>query len=134
MSTLKKSHAISPFAWAARNSAQVGPDRRGDDSTPWRFKIAQTLEGATTMPTRSPVDRAGRAGKSSAWRRGRGASGAGLPVGRRGFRDADGAGVAPSRPGPPGRQAATPVGGLAGTATSWRSTTTSIVRSVRRDR
>jgi hypothetical protein len=50
VSTLKKSQAISPFAWAARNSAQVGPDRRGDASTPWRFKIAQTLEGAMAMP------------------------------------------------------------------------------------
>jgi len=50
VSTWKKSHAINPFACAARNSAQVGPDRRGDGSTPWRFRIAQTLEGAMTMP------------------------------------------------------------------------------------
>jgi hypothetical protein len=50
VSTWKKSHAISPFAWAARNSAQVGPDRRGDGSTPWSFRIAQTLEGAMAMP------------------------------------------------------------------------------------
>lgn len=31
VSTWKKSHAISPFAWAARNFVQVGADRRGDD-------------------------------------------------------------------------------------------------------
>ncbi|MHB1510035.1 MAG: hypothetical protein ACYCST_11415 [Acidimicrobiales bacterium] len=48
--TGKKSHAISPLAWVARNSARVGPDLRGDGSTPWRFGIAQTLEGAMTMP------------------------------------------------------------------------------------
>jgi hypothetical protein len=28
----------------------VGPDRRGEGSMPWRFKIDQTLEGAITMP------------------------------------------------------------------------------------
>ena len=50
MSTWKKSQAISPFACAARNSAQVGPDLRGDGSMPWRFRIAQTLEGAIAMP------------------------------------------------------------------------------------
>jgi hypothetical protein len=32
------------------NSAQVGPDLRGDGSTPWRFKIAQTLEAAMVTP------------------------------------------------------------------------------------
>ncbi len=46
MSTWKKSHAVNPFACAARNSAQVGPDLHGDGSTPWRFRIAHTLEGA----------------------------------------------------------------------------------------
>jgi len=50
VSTWKKSQAISPFAWAVRNSDQLGPDRRGEGSMPWRFKIAQTLEGAITMP------------------------------------------------------------------------------------
>ncbi len=50
MSTWKKSHAIDPFAWAARYSAHIGPDRRRDGSTPWRFKIAHTLEGAMTLP------------------------------------------------------------------------------------
>ena len=50
VSTWKKSHAISPLAWVARNSVQVGPDLRGDGSTPWRFRIAQTLEGAMAMP------------------------------------------------------------------------------------
>ncbi len=53
VSTWKKSHAISPFAWAARSSAQVGPDPRGAGSTPWRFKIAETLEGAMAMPMRA---------------------------------------------------------------------------------
>ena len=50
MSTLKKSQAIRPFACAARNSAQVGPDRRGEGSMPWRFRIAQTLDAAIEMP------------------------------------------------------------------------------------
>ncbi len=50
MSTLKKSHAINPFACAVRNSAQVGPDRRGDGSMPWCFKIAQTLDAAMATP------------------------------------------------------------------------------------
>ncbi len=56
MSTWEKLHATNPFAWAARNSAQVGPDLRGDGSIPWRFRIAQTLEAAMTMPmmTSSP--------------------------------------------------------------------------------
>ncbi len=50
VSTWKKSHAINPFAWGARNSAQVGTDLGGDGSTPWSFRIAQTLEAAMTMP------------------------------------------------------------------------------------
>ena len=50
VSMWKKSHAISPFAWVARSLAQVGPDLRGDGSTPWRFRIVQTLEAAMTMP------------------------------------------------------------------------------------
>jgi hypothetical protein len=29
---------------------RVGPDLRGDGSMPWRFRIAQTLEGAMTTP------------------------------------------------------------------------------------
>ena len=47
---MEESHAIGPLACAARNFAQVGPDLRGDGSTPWRFTIAQTLEGAMAMP------------------------------------------------------------------------------------
>ncbi|MDA8076382.1 MAG: hypothetical protein M0Z40_14320 [Actinomycetota bacterium] len=39
-----------PFVCAARSSAQVGPDLRGDGLTLWRLRIAQTLEGAMTMP------------------------------------------------------------------------------------
>jgi hypothetical protein len=49
VSTLKESHAKNHFACAVRNSAQVGPDRRGDGSMSWRFKIAQTLDAAITM-------------------------------------------------------------------------------------
>ena len=49
-STWKKSQAINPFACEERNSAQVGPDLRGDGSTPWRFGIAQAHEAAMTMP------------------------------------------------------------------------------------
>ena len=30
--------------------AQVGPDRRGAGSMPWRLRIAQTLDGAMEMP------------------------------------------------------------------------------------
>lgn len=50
MSTWKKSQARRPFACTERNPAQVGPDRRGEGSMPWRFKIAQTLDGAILMP------------------------------------------------------------------------------------
>lgn len=50
MSTLKKSQDIRPFAWAARNSDHVGPDRRGQGSISWRFRIAQTLDAAIGMP------------------------------------------------------------------------------------
>jgi hypothetical protein len=38
-------------AVARRNSAQLGPDRRGDGSMPWRLRIAQTLDAAMVMPT-----------------------------------------------------------------------------------
>ncbi len=38
------------FRPAARNSAQDGPDRRGEGSMPWRLRIAQTLDGAIGMP------------------------------------------------------------------------------------
>jgi hypothetical protein len=50
VSTVKKSHARRPLAWVRRNSAQVGPDRRGEGSMPWRFKVVQMLEGAIVMP------------------------------------------------------------------------------------
>lgn len=33
-------------SWAVRNSAQVGPDLRGDGSTPWRFRTAQAARGS----------------------------------------------------------------------------------------
>jgi hypothetical protein len=48
--TLKKSQASRPWAYAARNSANDGPDLWGEGSMPWRFKIAQTLDGAIEIP------------------------------------------------------------------------------------
>jgi len=50
VSTEKKSQAIRPVACAWRNSAQVGTERLGAGSMWWRLRIAQTLEGASTMP------------------------------------------------------------------------------------
>ena len=51
MSTVKKSQAMSPFAWAVRNSAHVRPRSvEARASMPWRFRIAHTLEGAIGMP------------------------------------------------------------------------------------
>jgi len=38
------------FCLMRRNSAQLGPDRRGAGSMPWRFKIAQTVDGAMVTP------------------------------------------------------------------------------------
>jgi len=46
LSTVKKSQATMPLAWAAKNCDQVGPDRRGAGSTPaWR-RISPTVDGA----------------------------------------------------------------------------------------
>jgi hypothetical protein len=50
VSTLKKSQASRPCACAARNSAQVGPDLRGEGSTSWRFRIAHTLDDSIAIP------------------------------------------------------------------------------------
>jgi hypothetical protein len=49
VSTLKKSHAINPFAWALI-SAQLGRDLHGEGLLLLRFKIAQTLDAAIVMP------------------------------------------------------------------------------------
>ena len=50
MSTVKKSQASTAVACARRNSAQVGPARRGLGSMPCLRRIAHTLEGASLMP------------------------------------------------------------------------------------
>jgi hypothetical protein len=50
VSTVKKSQAKKWDAWARRNAPQVGPDRVGEGSVPWRFKMPQTLDGASRMP------------------------------------------------------------------------------------
>ena len=47
---MKKSQARSVVAWAWRNSPQLRPDLDGEGSMPWRFKMAQTLEGASWIP------------------------------------------------------------------------------------
>ncbi len=35
---------------SGEDSAQVGPDRRGESSVSWRFRIARTLDAAIGMP------------------------------------------------------------------------------------
>jgi hypothetical protein len=40
---------IAP-AWERRKPVRPGPDRRCEGSAPWRFRISQTVEGATAMP------------------------------------------------------------------------------------
>jgi hypothetical protein len=47
VSTVNKSHATIPLACVARNCDHVGPDRRGDGSTPALFRISHTVEGAS---------------------------------------------------------------------------------------
>lgn len=56
VSTLKKSHAMIPLAWERRNSAQLGPERRGAGSSPWRLRIDHTVDAPRVMPmvTSSP--------------------------------------------------------------------------------
>lgn len=44
---------MMPSAWAARNSRQVGPDRRGAGAMPAAFKILQTVEVAIGWPSRA---------------------------------------------------------------------------------
>ena len=50
VSTLKKSVARMPAAWALRNSAQVGP-RRGAGPKPWRRSTRRTDAAPTRMPS-----------------------------------------------------------------------------------
>ena len=47
VSTVKKSHAMIPWAWADRNCRHVGPDLRGAGPIPAVCKISHTVEGAT---------------------------------------------------------------------------------------
>jgi hypothetical protein len=51
VSTLKKSQAKIPDAWALRNCAQVRSLRRGAGSNPAFFKTAQTVAGETFRPS-----------------------------------------------------------------------------------
>jgi hypothetical protein len=44
---VQKSQARIPFAWTARNSVQVGPDRRGAGSIPALVGMDYTLLAAT---------------------------------------------------------------------------------------
>jgi hypothetical protein len=53
VSTLKKSQATMPLAWARRNSRHVWFERRGAGSMPACCRIDQTVLAATRMP--SPV-------------------------------------------------------------------------------
>jgi hypothetical protein len=46
VSTLKKSVARIPWAWAVRKPRRVGPLRRGGGSMPARFRISHTVLGA----------------------------------------------------------------------------------------
>ena len=48
---MKKSSARIPCAWDRRNSAQFGPSRRGALLIPALWRICQTVEGATVMPS-----------------------------------------------------------------------------------
>jgi hypothetical protein len=50
-STVNRSRARITSAWERRNCAQPGPERRGAGSIPCLFKISQTVEGATAIPS-----------------------------------------------------------------------------------
>jgi hypothetical protein len=53
VSTLMKSIATLPAAWARRNSTQVGPLllRRGAGPSPWRRRIVRTDDAGTVTPS-----------------------------------------------------------------------------------
>jgi hypothetical protein len=53
VSTWKTSTATMLWAWAARNSRQVGPARRGAGSIPACLRISHTVLGATRSPSRA---------------------------------------------------------------------------------
>ena len=48
---MNRSRARIASAWERRNCAQSGPARRGAGSMPCFFRISQTVEGATAMPS-----------------------------------------------------------------------------------
>ena len=56
-----KEHQVSTVKWPSQEGGrlgseeltQVGPDLIGEGSMPWRFKMAQTLDGASRMPMAS---------------------------------------------------------------------------------
>jgi cysteine desulfurase len=50
---VKESAAMTPWAWAVRNSRQVGPVRRGTGSMPAWCRIRQTVEWAMWWPSRA---------------------------------------------------------------------------------
>ena len=51
VSTVKKSVARIPRAWLRRNSAQVGPPRRGAGPSPCRRRSVRIAEAETLMPS-----------------------------------------------------------------------------------
>src|SRR6266542_1201251 len=51
VSTVKKSHATIPCAWARRNSPHVGPSRRGAGPKPERLRIDLIVVAPTRMPS-----------------------------------------------------------------------------------
>ena len=51
VSTVKKSVARIPRAWLRRNSAQVGPPRRGAGPSPCRRRSVRIAEAETRMPS-----------------------------------------------------------------------------------
>ena len=51
VSTVKKSVAKMPLAWARRNSLQVGPERRGAGGRRWRRRTVATLVLETVTPS-----------------------------------------------------------------------------------
>jgi hypothetical protein len=54
VSRWKKSAAMMPRAWLARNCFQVRLARRGAGSIPAEFRICQTVDAAIRCPASSP--------------------------------------------------------------------------------
>jgi hypothetical protein len=51
VSTVKKSVARMPLAWAFRNWLHVGPERRGAGESRWRRRMVATLALDTVTPS-----------------------------------------------------------------------------------